>query len=104
MKATRTPVIALLAAALAVPVFAGCSNDEESATADSAEPVTLRIGSDDEPGKPAADQIEELARRVSKLSGGDDPDQAGLACRRRRPRLGPARGADGQRAASSTWA
>jgi TRAP-type C4-dicarboxylate transport system substrate-binding protein len=71
MKVTRTPAIALLAAALAVPVFAGCSSDEESAEADSAEPVTLRIGTDDEPGKPAADQIQELARRVSKLSDGE---------------------------------
>jgi TRAP-type C4-dicarboxylate transport system substrate-binding protein len=71
MKVTRTPAIALLAAALAVPVFAGCSNDDESAEADSAKPVTLRIGTDDEPGTPAADQIQELARRVSNLSGGE---------------------------------
>jgi TRAP-type C4-dicarboxylate transport system substrate-binding protein len=71
MKVTRTPAIALLAVALAVPVFAGCSSDEEGAEADSVRPVTLRIGTDDEPGKPAADQIEEFARRVSELSGGE---------------------------------
>ncbi|HKP20939.1 MAG TPA: hypothetical protein VJT68_05450 [Thermoleophilaceae bacterium] len=71
MKVRRSPVIALLAAALASPVFGGCSSDEKGATADSAKPVTLRIGTDDEPGKPAAGQIQELARRVSKLSRGE---------------------------------
>ena len=70
MDVRRGPVIALLAAALAGPVYAGCSSDEESAKADTDKPVTLRIGTDDEPGKPAADQIQEFARRLEKLSGG----------------------------------
>ena len=51
MKVWKSPVIALLAAALAGPGFAGCSSDEEGAKADTAGPVTLRIGTDDEPGK-----------------------------------------------------
>jgi len=32
--------------------------------------VTLRIGTDDEPGRPAADQIQEFARQVQALSDG----------------------------------
>jgi TRAP-type C4-dicarboxylate transport system substrate-binding protein len=71
MTATRIPLLALLAAALAAPVLAGCSNDESDAKAGGERPVTLRIGTDDEPGKPASDQIQELARRVEKLSGGE---------------------------------
>src|SRR5262245_22222579 len=34
------------------------------------QPVTLRIGTDDVPGRPAADQIEEFARQVADRSGG----------------------------------
>ncbi len=34
------------------------------------DPVVLTIGTDDKPGVPAADQIEEFARQVSKLSDG----------------------------------
>ena len=33
-------------------------------------PVTLRIGTDDEPGRPAAEVISDFARRVRALSGG----------------------------------
>ena len=66
MKAT---IIAVLAVTV---VAAGCggADDAESAKRSAIAPVTLRIGTDDEPGKPAADQIEELARRVAKLSDG----------------------------------
>jgi TRAP-type C4-dicarboxylate transport system substrate-binding protein len=70
MNVRPGPVIAMLAVALAAPVYAGCSSDEESAKADTNKSVTLRIGTDDKPGKPAADQIQEFARRVEKLSGG----------------------------------
>jgi TRAP-type C4-dicarboxylate transport system substrate-binding protein len=70
MTATRIPLLALLAVALAAPVMVGCSDDESDAKAGGDRPVTLRIGTDDEPGKPAADQIQELARRVEKLSDG----------------------------------
>jgi TRAP-type C4-dicarboxylate transport system substrate-binding protein len=71
MNLRKLPLVAVMAVALAGPVLAGCSSDEDDATADSGKPVTLRIGTDDEPGRPAADQIQELARRVSKLSGGE---------------------------------
>ncbi len=68
MKAT---IIAVVGVAL---VAAGCGGggdgDGESAKTKAIAPVTLRIGTDDEPGKPAADQIEELARRAAKLSRG----------------------------------
>jgi TRAP-type C4-dicarboxylate transport system substrate-binding protein len=70
MKQTTRHVIALLAVALVGAVLAGCSSEEEGTKADGAKPVTLRIGTDDEPGKPASNQIEEFARRVEKLSGG----------------------------------
>ena len=70
MKAT---IIAVVGVAL---VAAGCGSGGagagagESAKTNAIAPVTLRIGTDDEPGRPAADQIEELARRAAKLSGG----------------------------------
>jgi TRAP-type C4-dicarboxylate transport system substrate-binding protein len=66
----RIIVVVLLAAAT---LAAGCGdNGGEAAKAGATKikPVTLRIGTDDEPGKPAADQIEEFARRVQDLSGG----------------------------------
>jgi TRAP-type C4-dicarboxylate transport system substrate-binding protein len=59
-------VFVVLAAMLAV---AGCGGGE-AAEHRPVEPVTLHIGTDDEPGKPAADQIEEFARRAAKLSDG----------------------------------
>ena len=38
--------------------------------ADESDVLTLRIGTDDEPGRPAADQIEEFARSVAEGSEG----------------------------------
>src|SRR5262245_29097715 len=66
MKATSIAILAFVLAA------AGCGGGDEGGAAKTAEikPVTLRIGTDDEPGRPAADQIEELARRAAKLSDG----------------------------------
>ena len=64
--------IAVLAVVLLASVLGACSGDEETTKAGgTGEPVTLRIGTDDVPGKPASDQIEEFARRVEKLSDGD---------------------------------
>ena len=63
--------IAFLAAVLLACVLGACSGDDESTKAGGSEgPVTLRIGTDDVPGKPASDQIEEFARRVERLSDG----------------------------------
>jgi TRAP-type C4-dicarboxylate transport system substrate-binding protein len=55
----------------AATVMAACSSGSGSTKAGgSDEPVTLRIGTDDTPGRPAADQIEEFARQVEELSDG----------------------------------
>jgi TRAP-type C4-dicarboxylate transport system substrate-binding protein len=52
-------------------VVAACSSGSGSTKAGgSDEPVTLRIGTDDTPGRPGADQIEEFARQVEALSDG----------------------------------
>jgi TRAP-type C4-dicarboxylate transport system substrate-binding protein len=52
-------------------VVAACSSGSGSTKAGgSDEPVTLRIGTDDAPGRPGADQIEEFARQVEELSDG----------------------------------
>jgi TRAP-type C4-dicarboxylate transport system substrate-binding protein len=69
VRTMKVTTIAILAVALAA---AGCGGGDEGGAAKTAEikPVTLRIGTDDEPGRPAADQIEELARRAAKLSNG----------------------------------
>lgn len=63
----RNGVTLALAALLAT---AGCSAPASAPPAATAETRTLRIATDDEPGRPAADQIEEFARRVKELSGG----------------------------------
>ncbi len=60
---------AALSGALAITLMvAGCT--ATAAPAESPAPITLTIGTDDSPGVPAADQIEDFARRVSELSGG----------------------------------
>ena len=49
----------------------GCVDDGSSTKAGGgAKPVTLRLGTADTPGTPAADQIEEFVRRVDELSDG----------------------------------
>ena len=70
---------------------AGCSSTTASPPPAAEQSKTLRIATDDEPGRPAAAQIEEFARNVKEHSGGkvliepvwkavgedkDDPDQA----------------------------
>lgn len=58
----------LLAVAMLV---AACSDDGAANKAGgSGAPATLRIGTDDVPGRPAADQIEEFVRQVDDRSGG----------------------------------
>jgi TRAP-type C4-dicarboxylate transport system substrate-binding protein len=66
MKVTTIAILGLVLAA------AGCGGGDDDKAAKTAElkPVTLQIGTDDEPGRPAADQIQELARRAAKLSDG----------------------------------
>lgn len=55
--------------ALVVSLTTACS-EEGSKAGGGAVPVTLRIGTDDEPGRPAADQIQEFGRQVEALSDG----------------------------------
>jgi TRAP-type C4-dicarboxylate transport system substrate-binding protein len=68
----KTRHIAVLAAFLLACALGACSSDEEATKAGgSSGPVTLRIGTFDVQGTPGADQIEEFARSVEKLSDGD---------------------------------
>ena len=71
MRLTRLHIVALLTVALAAAALSSCSEDEKGGTAGTGKPMTLRIGTDDEPGKPASDQIKEFARRVQRISDGD---------------------------------
>jgi len=59
-------IVAAVASALV-----GCTNDDGSTKAGGgSSPVTLRIGTNEGPGVPEADQIEEFARQVESLSEG----------------------------------
>ena len=59
------------AAVVAVAVIAGCGgNNGSSKAGGGAPPLTLRIGTDDSPGLPAADAINEFAQLVEKRSAG----------------------------------
>jgi TRAP-type C4-dicarboxylate transport system substrate-binding protein len=65
------PKIAVFVVALALALTAcgGGKVGADKAGGDDA-PVTLRVGTDDGPGRPAADQIEEFARLVEEVSEG----------------------------------
>jgi TRAP-type C4-dicarboxylate transport system substrate-binding protein len=56
--------------ALAVLTLAGCNGDEATKAGGSGASVTLRVGTDENPGRLAGLQVEEFARRVEDLSGG----------------------------------
>ena len=76
-----------LVALTAVVALAGCgATDEGTKAGGQAAPVILRIGTDDSPGRPAADQIEEFARQVDELSERRRADRAGVERRRRHGR------------------
>ena len=63
----RALIIAAFAAGLV-----GCGDDGDSTKAGGGSaPVALRIGTEASQGRPESDQIEEFARRVAELSGGD---------------------------------
>ena len=63
-----------VAAAVALSVaLAGCSTAQTAPTnkaGGTGETITLRIGTDDGPGRPSASQIEEFGRRTAALSSG----------------------------------
>ena len=70
MKASTTfkMVLAAVAASMALVACAGGSGGDKAGG--EAAPVTLRIGTDDDPGRPGAAQIEEFSRQVQELSKG----------------------------------
>lgn len=59
-----------VAALAGVLLLAGCSGGGDDAEAAPGDTITLRVGTDDRPGRPAADQIEHFADEVAKLSDG----------------------------------
>jgi TRAP-type C4-dicarboxylate transport system substrate-binding protein len=72
MSGLSRKLVLLVAAATAV---AACSSGSGSGAGStkaggSDEPMTLQIGTQDTPGRPAADQIEEFARQAEELSDG----------------------------------
>ena len=69
MNRTRKRAVVLMALAV---IAAGCSEDGSTTKAggDSA-PVTLRLGTEGVQGGPEGNQMEEFARQVRQLSGGD---------------------------------
>jgi hypothetical protein len=70
IKASTTfrMVMAAVAASMALVACAGGSGGDKAGGETA--PVTLRIGTNDDPGKPGAAQIEEFSRQVQKLSKG----------------------------------
>ncbi len=78
MKRTPTLDRLLATAAAASFLLTSCAGTNEQAgdknsdkAGGEAAPITLSIGTDDAPGRPAADQIEEFVRQVDELSHGD---------------------------------
>ena len=77
IRPRHAPLGALLIAAILLTASGEGASPTAAASADSSptqttsEPVTLRVGTDDDPGVLAADQIEEFARQVDELSGGE---------------------------------
>jgi TRAP-type C4-dicarboxylate transport system substrate-binding protein len=69
MRQSKQAVTAIILAALVLPASA-CTHRSGSKAGGDPPPVTLRIGTDDEPGRPAANAIEEFARQVHKRSHG----------------------------------
>jgi TRAP-type C4-dicarboxylate transport system substrate-binding protein len=71
---------ALGSAALLGLLLSGCSSDSAGTKAGGeGPPLTLRLGTDDEPGRRAADQIADFARRVDELSDGRVSIRSGLS-------------------------
>ena len=66
---TRSLTTAAAVVALAAGL-AACSEGPATKAGGSGQTITLRIGTEDYPGRPAANQIEEFARRALDLSGG----------------------------------
>lgn len=63
LRALAAPLTGLL-------ILAGCEVAEVTKAGAEAAPITLRMGTDEGPGRPAADQVEQFAREVAARSGG----------------------------------
>ncbi len=71
MKTSRHRTRALAGLALVSLAVGACASDAPVTKAGGGgdtEPIVLRFGTDDFPGRPGADQIEEFARRVTELT------------------------------------
>jgi TRAP-type C4-dicarboxylate transport system substrate-binding protein len=66
----RTTLKAMVAAVAAAMVLAACGGSAGNKAGGDAAPVTLRIGTDDDPGRPGGAQIQEFARQVQQRSKG----------------------------------
>ncbi|MFZ0625809.1 MAG: TRAP transporter substrate-binding protein DctP [Acidimicrobiia bacterium] len=66
----RTTQLSFWALFMAIVLAACTSATAGTKAGGTPAPITLKIGTDDYPGKPASDQIEEFARQVAELSGG----------------------------------
>jgi TRAP-type C4-dicarboxylate transport system substrate-binding protein len=65
----QVPALATLLAGLLI--LTGCQGSDQVTKAGAqAAPITLRMGTDDGPGRPAADQIEQFAREVAARADG----------------------------------
>lgn len=75
MLRSRHRIGMLIALAFAALAASACGGDapatKAGGQAGGAEPIVLRFGSDDFPGRAGADQVAELARRVAELTGGE---------------------------------
>jgi TRAP-type C4-dicarboxylate transport system substrate-binding protein len=70
MKRLDQAMVAIAMTSTVVLSAAGCTDEPSSKAGGSSPPVTLRIGTNDEPGAPAARAIEEFARQVTARSHG----------------------------------
>ena len=70
MKGSTTFKVVLAAAAVSVALAACTSGSTGDKAGGEAAPVTVRLGTDDTPGRPGAAQIEEFSRQVQELSKG----------------------------------
>ena len=61
---------AVVIAVLTLTTAAGCSGAEVTKAGGGGDVLTLRLGTDDLPGRPAAGQIEAFAREVARMSDG----------------------------------
>ena len=70
MKRLDQAMVAIAMTSAVMLSAAGCTDEPSSKAGGASPPVTLRIGTNDEPGRPSARAIEEFARQVTGRSHG----------------------------------